>query len=163
MNKPEYRIEFKFESSSIALVKLLREHTRFSISEVKSHLEQKEKIDIISMCEFGSEGESRFQALMAKLEVMGVKYEVFVGGQSRTKEFLLNSIARWHELSDEQEMIVDLEIGEPSIETLTAARRRMPEETYKETLLLVTNNRSYQASPDTLSWAREEYQKLYKE
>ena len=58
----------------------------------------------------------RLFSLIADLDVAGTRFDILVGGERVTRDYLRNRLRRWHEISYDTEMETELELGEDNEE-----------------------------------------------
>ena len=157
MEEFEDIIHIRVRETSAKVIGLLSHSTCMPLMQLKQAIKDGGWIEVAEL--HGAdhdEQESDLLALLKDLESQSVTYELMIEGVVESKEYLLNIISRWHDISEEQDMFSILEIGSPDIDTLKTAKKRMPLQIYRSTLNLVLNEWKETVESETIEWAKEE-------
>jgi hypothetical protein len=139
------------------VLKALRAVTNESFSQLRNSLTQRTPIPLGHIFSRDhDEVESRLLTLLQSLEELDAEYEIILDGQPEPREYLTNQLQQWRETGIETQMMTDLELGEPDMETLEWLKRESPRDVYRQTLEQIARGDGYNVAPKTLAWVKDQ-------
>ncbi|MBL8871946.1 MAG: hypothetical protein JNK90_19380 [Planctomycetaceae bacterium] len=144
-------------NKEVAVIKLFRVASNATVSEIREAITRQTAIPLGSV--FGldhDEIEQSILALLRQLDELGSTYEIIVDGQPESLEYFNNILQRWRDIGLQTQMMTNLEIGEPDIETLEWLQRESPGDVFRDTLKQVIGGDGYNVDTQTLAWAKRQ-------
>ncbi len=139
----------------VAVIKLLRVALNATVSDIREALTRQTAIPLGSV--FGldhDEIEQTILALLRQLDELGSTYDIIVDGKPESRNYFNNILKRWRDIGLQTQMMTNLEIGEPDIETLEWLKRESPGDVFRDTLEQVVRGDGYTVDTQTLAWAK---------
>ena len=143
-------------ANTVAIIKSLRSATDLALSESRDALAHEKPIAVATL--FGNdhdEVESRLLTLLGELDATETDFRILVDGESESRQYLDNILQSWRETGAEVQMMTDLELGEPDIETLPWLQRGSPD-VFLATLQQIVDGNGYRVDEEILAWAKQQ-------
>ncbi|WP_372726192.1 hypothetical protein [Novipirellula sp.] len=141
----------------VAIIKLLRVASNATVSGIREALTRQTPISLGSVFALDhDEIEQTILALLSQLDELGSTYEIIVDGKPESRQYFSNILQRWREIGLQTQMMTNLEIGEPDIETLEWLQRESPGDVFRDTLEQVIRGDGYNVNTETLAWAKHQ-------
>ncbi|QDV87863.1 hypothetical protein TBK1r_68950 [Stieleria magnilauensis] len=141
----------------VAVIKLFRVASNATVSDIRKALSRQTAIPVGSV--FGldhDEIEQSILAVLRQLDGLGSTYEIIVDGKPESRQYFNNILQRSRDIELQTQMMTNLEIGEPDIETLEWLQRESPGDVFRDTLEQVIRGDGYYVDTETLAWAKHQ-------
>ncbi len=103
--------------------------------EIREALETRKPLNVAQLYTLDhDEAKAALRALLEELVRNGTTFEILLDGKLETRQFLENSLERWDEICADTQLEVELESGEPSLESLIELKRRYGPDAFLVTL-----------------------------
>jgi hypothetical protein len=150
-------IRFIHTMNVAQVVKAIRVATGLPIVEIRDGVTRGTSLQVCRRFACGQEESTAGAfALIDELARIGARFEIFVGGHIRTRQFLENTADRDRQNRAETEIEMDLESGEPCIETLEYLKRHWPPDIFRKTLECIVRGDGFSVDAETLQWTKQE-------
>ncbi len=153
LRKIEIRV--KSASNTVDAIKAFRHATNASIADIRDSFAR--NTPIVAARLYGrdhKETEQRLLTLLHELDKLSAEYDIIVDGNTESREYLHNILQRRRDVVVETQMMTNLEIGEPDIETLEWLQRESPAHVFRITLEQIISDGSYHTDAQTLAWVK---------
>lgn len=141
----------------VAVITALRRMVHASMSELRNALIEHTPIAVARICGLDhDEVERQLLTFLSELDDLGAEYEIIIDGTQESREYLNNILQRWRDIGIETGMFMDLESGEPCIETLEWLKRTSPPDDFRMTLEQIVAGDGYDVDAETLAWVRQQ-------
>jgi len=152
-----FRLTLKTTKATAPIIALLRRHTGKSMSDLRNAITtQQPFLDATPDQNDYEEFATSVVALLDNLEAEDIQYLVEVDGSPESLQHLRNIFQQGHEIDEQTRHEMDLESGEPCIETLEWLKRESPHNVFCQTLKQIVKGRGYKVDAETLAWAKRE-------
>ena len=150
-------IRFIHTANIAQVVKAIRVATGLPIVEIRDGVTRGTPLQVCRRFACGQEESTKSAfALIDELIRVGASVEVFFDGHIRTRQFLENIAERDRQIRAETEISMDLESGEPCIETLEYIKREWPRDVFLQTLESIVRRDGFSVDAETLDWAKRQ-------
>ena len=156
-----FRLALAGAVATPSLIALLRQHTGKSISELRQAIAtQRPFLDETPHHNQYSEFIARATRLLDELDAEGIKYVVEVDGSPESPQYIRNTFQRWNEIRVQTMHMIDLESGEPCIETLEWLQENSPQDVFRQTLKQIVGGNLHNVDEGTLAWAKQQLERM---
>jgi hypothetical protein len=141
------------------VVQAFRNATALSVSVIRDGIESQIPLPVARLFQLDhDEVAPRALSLIGTLAHIGERFEMLLEERVTSLEQLTNRLDSWKTIRKDTRMQIDLEIGEPSINTLCHLKLCGPD-VFLHTLRLIEGGNGYTVDDETMAWVRSELKK----